>query len=52
MEQKVRQGEVDLLAKKLISNAVAPKEIAPEDSHAKWADVISAEMDNEAENGS
>lgn len=45
LDQKVRQGYVSLLAHKLISNAQAPKEIAPEDSHAKWADVISAELD-------
>lgn len=51
LDQKVRQGYITMLAHKLISNAQVPKDIAPEDSHAKWANVI-AEMDNEAEDDS
>ncbi len=52
LDQKVRQGYVSLLTHKLISNAAAPKEIAPEDSHAKWANVISQELGKEAEDDS
>lgn len=48
LDQKVRQGYITMLAHKLISNAQIPKEIAPEDSHDKWAAIISAEIDNEA----
>ena len=52
LDQKVRQGYITLLAYKLISNAQIPKEIAPEDSHSKWADIIAAEMDESAESDS
>ncbi len=45
LDQKVRQGYITMLANKLISNAQFPKEIAPEDSHAKWANIISQELD-------
>ncbi len=48
LDQKVRADYIRLLAHKLISNAQIPKEIAPEDSHAKWADVISREVDKES----
>ena len=48
LDQKTRAAYMSLLVNKLISNAVAPKEIAHEDSHAKWADIIAAEIDNEA----
>ena len=40
---------MNLLVNKLISNAVAPKEITHEDSHAKWANIISQELEKEAE---
>jgi len=45
LDQKVRQGYITMLAHKLISNAQIPKEVAPEDSHDKWANIIAAEMD-------
>ena len=51
LDQKTRQAYISLLVNKLISNAVAPKEIVPEDGHERWLDVV-AEMDEEAENGS
>ena len=52
LDQKVRQGYISLLTHKLISNAQIPKEIAPEDSHSKWADIIAAETEREAGEGS
>ena len=52
LDPKIRQGYITMLAHKLISNAQIPKEIAPEDSHAKWANIISAELDNETEDDS
>ena len=52
LDQKVRQSYVNLLLNKLVNNAVAPKEFAPEDSHAKWAEVIRTELEDGAGNDS
>ena len=52
LDPKVRQSYAALLINKLIANAQAPKEIVPEDSHAKWADVIRAELEDGAGNDS
>ena len=51
LDEKTRQAYVGLLLNKLISNAVAPKEIAPEPDFGKWVDII-AEMDESSENDS